>query len=175
MEMLGEQRDLITKMSNFNTILNFYDYAYGSVQVLRQLCRKTRDLWINQQDVIARIFQKQIILIQKEPIDIYTIKMLKKNNRYKLFKLDISIDTQEQDRLKVFYQMLDELPEIEISSVQVDNCNNEFIDAVASKPMFKTKQDLYKVLEISDRSAAKQSKPHEYLSNVYDPEKHDMS
>ena len=87
--MLGEQRDLITKMSNFNTILNFYDYAYGSVQVLRQLCRKTRDLWINQQDVIARIFQKQTVLIQKEPIDIYTIKMLKKNNRYKLFKLDI--------------------------------------------------------------------------------------
>ena len=163
METLGEQKDLITKMSNFNLILNFYDYAYNSVKVLRQLCKQTRNQWLNEQDVIARMFQKQIILIKNEPIDMYTIKMLKRGNRYKLFKLDIFIDTEEQDRLEVFYQMLDELPHLQICHVKVNYCSNEFIDALIEKSMFETKQDLFKVLEISDSNVAEQFEPHEYL------------
>ena len=175
MEILGEQRYLITKMSYFSQILNFYDYAYESVKLLRELCHETRDLWLNEQDAIARMFQKQTMLINNEPISIQTISMLKRNSKYKLFKFDFEIDTLKDKRLQVFYQMLDELPELEICHIKVLNSSNTFITALAEKPMFETKQDLFKILESNDESVAEQPEPHEYLSAVYFPYKHDMS
>ena len=92
MEGLGKQSDLITRMSNIYWIIPFYDYAYDSVRVLRSLCQDTRYLWVNEQDVIIKMFQKQTIHIKKnQQIDKKTIATLKKANKYKLFKLDFEI------------------------------------------------------------------------------------
>ena len=120
------------------------------------------------------MFKKQTIHIVDQPIDTYTIKMLKKGERYKLFKLDIEIDAEDPDRLEVFYQMLDELPHLEICRISVKYCNNELLDTLVGRSMFETKQDLFKVLETSDKHVAGQSEPHEYLSTVYNPREHDM-
>ena len=121
------------------------------------------------------MFEKQTIHIEHNPIDEDTIMMLKRGNRYMLFKLDISIDSQDQDRLDIFYQMLEEMPEFEIFQINVQQCSNEFINALAKKSNFKTKQDLFKVLQTRSNSVIEQSEPHEYLSHVDHPEKHDMS
>ena len=115
------------------------------------------------------------MLINNEPIDKHTINMLKRNSKYKLFKFNFEIDTLKKNRLQVFYQMLDKLPELEISHIKVHNSSNTFIDTLAEKPMFETKQDLFKVLESNDESVAEQSEPHEYLSTVKFPYKHDMN
>ena len=92
MEGLGKQSDLIKKMSNLYWILPFYDYAYESVKVLRSLCHDTRNLWINNQNAIIRMLEKQIIYIENSHLfDEKTIATLKRECKYKLFKLDIEI------------------------------------------------------------------------------------
>ena len=174
MEKLGGQSDLITKMSNFYWILNFYDYAYDSVKILRSLCQETRYLWMDQQNAISNMFKKQTIHIKDEPIDRHTITMLKRGNRYKMYKLDITLFNTHQDRLSLFYRILEEMPEFEISKIKILGNNNNLIETLVQKSYFKTKQDLFKVIESKDDSVAQQSEPHEYLSHVYNPEHHDM-
>ena len=104
------QSDLITKMSNICWILPYYEYAYESVKIIRWLCQKTRNLWIEDQDAIIRMLQKQIIYIDLyQPIDGKTIECLKRGDRYKFFMFDIRIDHSQKDRLEIVYRMLDEI------------------------------------------------------------------
>ena len=175
METLGLQSDLITKMSYIYWIMPFYDYAYESVKILRSLCHKTNDLWKNEQDAIIRMFEKQIIHIDNRPIDEKTIEVLRRGDRYKLFKLEIGIDAKEQNGIEVLYEMLDEMQELEIYMIHVKHCNNEIVDTLAQKPIFKKKQDLFKVLDLGTSDAPERSEPYEYLQSVYHPEKHKMS
>ena len=75
----------------------------------------------------------------------------------------------------MFYRMLDEMPEFEISRIKVKQGNNDLINTLATKSMFKTKQDLFNILEFDKNICSEQSEPYEYLSRVYNPHKHDMS
>ena len=118
------------------------------------------------------------MLINNEPIDIQTINMLKRNSKYKLFKFDFEIDTLKDKRLQVFYQMLDELPELEISRISASYPCGEFLNILLQKQVFKTKKEFLKVLEfddLDDIDPPDQSEPHEYLAMVRYPECHDMS
>ena len=96
------------------------------------------------------MFKKQILHIDDEPIDDNTIKMLKKGDRYKLFKINIELDTTDQKRLKIFYEILDEMPDIEIIRIVIRNSNNEFLKTLAEKTRFKAKKDLFEALQIED-------------------------
>ena len=71
--------------------------------------------------------------------------------------------------------MLDQMPDFEIERIEAFIDNNQLIRTLASKPIFQTKQDLFKVLEVNDYGYSKLSERYEYLSNVYNPEYHDMS
>ena len=175
METLGVQSDLITKMSNICWILPYYDYAYESVKIIRGLCQRTRDLWLNQQDAIIRMLNKQIIHIGMKPIDDKTIEALKRGDKYKLFKLDIQINYEDKDRLQIFYRMLEELPEFEIYNIGVLYGDNKFIYKLGENPIFKNYQYLLKVLNMNDTGVHINNEPYEYLRNVIYPEKHNMS
>ena len=120
----------------------------------------------NKQTIFIRIYQA---------INQQTLEIFKRANWYKLFKLDVVIDVKEQARLEMFYQMLDQMPDFEIERIEAFIDNNQLIRTLASKPIFQTKQDLFKVLEVNDYGYSKLSEPYEYLSNVYNPEYHDMS
>ena len=75
-----------------------------------------------------------LIDIKKERIDMYTMKMLKRGKRYKLFKLDIGIG-----RLMMFYKILDDFPHLEICNITMTGCKNITLDALTNKSMFQTK------------------------------------
>ena len=150
METLGTLSDVITKMSNMYLVMSFYDYAYESVKVIRCLWQKTRNLWINQQDVLARIFIKQTIYLkisweEASIFDERTIKVLKKGSKYKLFKFSFRI-FYDQSRIKLFYRMLDELPGLLIDQIYLFTSENEIIHTLMKKSNFQTKQDLYRVI-----------------------------
>ena len=175
METLGVRRHLITKMSYIYCIMPFYGYAYESVKVLKSLCHKTRNLWISQQDAIIRMFKKQTIDLEFQPIDDKTIEVLKKSEKYKLFKLSVFIDIPDQERLRMIYRLLDEMPEFEISKIKTFRGSNDLINTLAKKPMFKSKQELFEKLDFKDYQFNQQSGPYEYISDMYNPYKHDMS
>ena len=167
METFGVQSDLITKTTYIYLIMPYYDYAYESIKVIRSLCHKTRTIWISEQDAIIRMFQKQIIqILYNSPINDKTIEVLKRGDKYKLFKLKIDIDTKDQHQLRMFYRMLDEMPEFEIYMIHTRNCNNELIDTLAKKPTFKTIKDLLKVLVFGNLDAPERSESYEYLLQV---------
>ena len=190
METLGVQSDLITRMSNIYWILPYYDYAYESVKVLRGLCHKTRTIWINNQNIIIKMLHKQTIdfghcLNEK-------IEALKKGDKYKLFKLNISIDLSGD--AKTFFKILDEIPELEIAMIDASydsdtynddsDWNDDFdvtngfykecIDTLVKRLILKNKQELIKVLNI-DGDPPELSEPYEYLKEVYFPYLLDMS
>ena len=101
--------------------------------------------------------------------------MLKRGNRYKLFKLDIELDATDDHRLIIFYEILEKMPDMEICQIVVRNSSNDFLNTLAEKYMLKTKQDLYEILQIDNKTLNKQSEPHEYLSVVKYPKNRDMS
>ena len=121
------------------------------------------------------MFEKQIIHLEDQHLNTKTIEVLKRGDKYKLFKLNIQIDIDEHDRLGVFYTMLDEMPEFEVHLISARNYNDDFIDTLAQKPIFKTKRDLFRVLDFSDSDPPMQFEPYEYLLQVKSPEEHDMS
>ena len=94
------------------------------------------------------MFMKQTINIKfDQPIDDKTIEVLKRGNRYKLFKLDIVVDSDNKDRFEIFCQMLDKMPGFEISMIYVRGDINRLISTLSKKPNFATQQDLYNVLD----------------------------
>ena len=164
MEILGGRRDLITRMSYFYWILNYYDYAYESVRILRSLCKNTRQQWIDEQKAIVNMFQKQTMHINDEPIDHNTLKMLKRGDRYRLYILDIGLDSTDRKRPYVFYKMIEQMPDLKISKISVKNSTNRFLKTLMEKCKFDSKQDLLNVLDV--RTLAYQSEPHEYISKL---------
>ena len=132
-------------------------------------------MWINNHKAISTMFQKQTIHIKSDPIDRDTIMMLKKSNRYKLFKFEINLCSTKIARLKIFTEMIEEMPDLEISEITLWESNNEVVNLLAEKTMFETKQDLFNVLRSFSWTVAKQSEPHEYISWVSTPEIESMS
>ena len=71
--------------------------------------------------------------------------------------------------------MLDELSEFEISKIYVTEGTNDFINNLAQRPMFKTKQDLFKVLELKESKIRRPTQTLEYMSKMEFPERFNMS
>ena len=151
MEAYNIHKDLLTKLTNIYLVMPFYNYAYDSVKLIRSLCHDSRDLYINNFDAITRMFEKQTIKIDRNKIDENTIKILKKFDRYKLFKLKITINAFNNSEVEMLFNMLDQMPELELVSLRVWYKNDkEFIDTLLQKSIYKTRQELYKVLEFDD-------------------------
>ena len=175
MESVSRQINLVTKLPYIDSILPFYGYAYESIRFLQQLCSESRNLWIRKQEAILRNLSKQTIHIGAQPINDNTINVLKKNDRYKMFKLDIQIDASDQGRLQTFCKMLKEMPDLEISRVSLKEGNNDLIATLTQKLNFDNEQDLFKIIEFSDISAPQQIEPYTFLSEILYPYNHDMS
>ena len=175
MEALGVQSDIITKMSNNSWILPFYDYAYESIKMLRSLCQDTRNLYIDQQEAFIKILKKQTIDLRCQKVDKNTIKVLKRGDRYKLFKFIIELDNDYPYKCEVIYNILEDMPEIEIHKIYVKNGTNGMIDILTEKPMFDTKQELYKVLEFQHKVEDTYTETYEYISELSYPDLYDMS
>ena len=121
------------------------------------------------------MLQKQTIHLGNQEIDDRTINVLKKNDRYKLFKLDIQISIEDQDRLRVFYRLIEEMPDFEVCRIDINKSSNDLINTLTKKLMFENKQDLYKILNVNVSNYIEQSEPLEYLSSLYIREEHDMT
>ena len=67
------------------------------------------------------------------------------------------------------------MPDLDISMIHVWESNKEIINTLAQKPVFRTKQNLFKVLDSEFSDLPDQSEPYEYLLKVRYPESHDMS
>ena len=65
------------------------------------------------------MFIKQQIDLHNQRIDELTIKVLKRGDRYKLFKFSILIYGTDKERIKMFYRMLDEMPDLELKSIDL--------------------------------------------------------
>ena len=101
------------------------------------------------------MFTKQTINLRWCVIDENTIKLLKRGNRYKLYKFIIQLNYLNQQQVKTVYQMLDQMAELDISEISVENTNEDVTHMLAQKAMFKDKQDLYKVLKFKDINITK--------------------
>ena len=113
--------------------------------------------------------------MRSQIIDERTIDILKYNDKYKLFKLYIGINGADQNRVNLVSKMLDEMPDFEIECIEIWSGNNDIINLLSKKPMFKTEEDFYDILEFNDDKAADQSDPHHYLSDIYFANNHNMS
>ena len=111
------------------------------------------------------MLNKQTIHIRySQPLDDKTIEVLKKNDKYKLFKLDFEIEFYDQYRLDMFYKILEQMPDFEISKICVYNGDNDLIDTLMEKCNFETKQDLFGVLKFMKGFRPEKSEPYEYIS-----------
>ena len=137
----------MTRISYIYWILPFYDYAYESTKIIRWLWKETRDLWKANQEIILKMFKKQTIHIGERNIDENTIKVLKRGERYKWFKLDIWIKNTIQSRVKLIYKMLKEIPDFEVCQISIKQGNNGVIRTLKQLPMFKEEKDLFEVLD----------------------------
>ena len=168
METFSTQINLLTKLTHIYLIMPFYNYAYDSVKLIRSLCQNSRNLWFNDQDAIIRMFTKQLISFGNQRIDAKTIDVLKRGDRYKLFKYSIRIDGNNQERIQMFFNMLDQIPQFEIERICLTSrCNKDFIDMLLQKSVYKTRHELYKVLDVYGGLLDDESYPYEYLSKVY--------
>ena len=147
MESLGKQSDLMTRMSYIYCILPYYDYAYDSVKIIRSLCTKTRYLWTNQQDAIIRMFTKQTMELDRAEIDDKVIRMLKKVDRYKLFKFGMKINSNDEGSDWNLRKILNEMPDSQFSSIYVFRSTNKFLNTVSQILIDMNRQDLFKVIQ----------------------------
>ena len=123
METLSVKFDLLERITYIYCIMPYYDYAYGAAKVIKGLSRKTRKTWINNQETIIKMFKKQTITIncKHQKIDQNTLKTLKKDDRFKLFNFDIYLDYENKKQVKMVYTLLDEIPDLEISKIDIVN------------------------------------------------------
>ena len=66
----------------------------------------------------------------------------------------------------MFFYMLDQLPGFELSRVKVGMVTLDFIKKLTKKSILKTKQDLFKVLEIKGFEVQEEAKIVNYLYNL---------
>ena len=84
--------DILTNLPLISVVMKYYDYAYDSVRLIRTLCTHSRKIWLENQDVLTRLFVKQTLQISFKTVDHLVIKTLTRGNRYKLFKFILSFD-----------------------------------------------------------------------------------
>ena len=75
-----------------------------------------------------------------------TISILKRGNRYKLFKFIISLKNCYGKRGRIKIPILDEIPNIEVEGIHSKQCGKLLIKALASKLRIDNKQDLIRML-----------------------------
>ena len=67
----------------------------------------------------------------KAKFDENTLIMLKKADRFRLFKFKISIfHRANQDNLKIAYKLLDQFPELEIETLRIFDGNKNILDTL---------------------------------------------
>ena len=103
------------------------------------------------------------------------MKALKRGDRYKLFKFDIYLNYKNTEQVQMVYTLLDEIPELEISYIDIVNGQNEFINTLLEKSMVKTKQELFKILQFRNPFNYQFDEPYEYLSFIPNPQKYFMN
>ena len=52
--------------------------------------------------------------MRDQNVDLNTVNVLRNGDRYKLFKFILKVDFRNTDELDVIYNMLDQMPELEI-------------------------------------------------------------
>ena len=116
------------------------------------------------------MFQKQTIDLIFKRTDENTIKALKRGYKYKLYKFRmlIHIHPTIEDENRMKYKLLDEFQDLEMNEIYLFGEINKSINALTKKAMFKTKQDLFKVLATDEflLTPSGPYEPYEYLSNI---------
>ena len=83
------------------------------------------------------MLKKQTIDLRYQKVDINTIRILKRGERYKSFKFIVELDNDYPYGVALIYKMLDDMPGIEILKIYVKNGTNTNIKELSKKPMFK--------------------------------------
>ena len=148
MEANAKSIGVLNNLPLISLVMPYYDYAYDCVVVLKSLCKKSQELCNNNEDAISRMMIKQTAIIYHENIDELTCNMLNKNNKYKLFKFRFEHMNQYNTRhsYKLLFQMLDEMPQIEIEQLEVQNEDFDVLNNLAVSVQFKTTRDFYNTL-----------------------------
>ena len=135
----------------------YYDYAYDCVKVLRSLWKRSRELWNDNQDAVSRMLIKQTATIFHELIDENTINMLKKGEKYKLFKFIFKHVNLKKTTFcyKHFDRILDEMPQLEIEKLIILNDKLGLINKLVTLYKFESKQDLFEILTLYSRMNSK--------------------
>ena len=89
------------------------------------------------------------------------------NYRYKLFKFVLDANLKNDERTECIFRMLDQMPDIEVERLRLRKVDDKTVRKLTEKPMFKSKQDLFNILELGHFDALPQCEPYEYLSYVY--------
>ena len=118
---------------------------------------------------------KQTATIIHEVIDHNTISMLKKGEKYKLFKFKFMHNNLKKTTFcyKYFARVLEEMPMLEIESLVLLNDRLGLINKLAMRPQFETKQDLFKILTFKPKITSNSS--NVYASEVVIQDFKDMS
>ena len=104
---------ILKNLPLISIVMPYYDYAYPSVWVLRNLCKQSRELWMGNQDAVARMLHKQSLTIYGKAVNEFTIDILKKGQKYKLYKFIFMYFSE----YKFIIQVLDELPGLDIAEI----------------------------------------------------------
>jgi hypothetical protein len=94
MEPLSKTHHLLTKLSHFNWILQFY----GNFIICKYLCltlsKNSRQLWKDNEQALSRILKdfRKIMKAHGE-VDNKVIEFLLENHRYRYYALDIEVCT----------------------------------------------------------------------------------
>ena len=106
--------------------------------------------------------------IQENELAKNTVDVLRKDDKYKLFRFEISISDDEESLKETdcIFRMLEDMPDMIIDALYVYEGNNNTFQKLLDLPNFKTKQDLLKVLYFKESYDIEESEPYEYLSKV---------
>ena len=139
-------------------------YAYDSVRVVRGLCSHTRELWLNNKEIIANMLQKQTIILDSKRITKRVIRDFLRGDKYMLFQFKFIVYEEEIKKAKIVWMMLEEMKTIEISEIFYRGNKSEIIKLFTDWSIFKTRQDFHKVLTFNLRSVPQDNSVHEYVS-----------
>ena len=73
-----------------------------------------------------------------------------------------------ENSAETIYQMLDEMPQLELQYISISQGDDEVVNTLAEKYSFGKKEDFYKIMHSNDFSDydSPQSEQHEYLSEI---------
>ena len=117
--------------------------------------------------------------LDRTQIDDKIVRMLKKADRYKLFKFDIKINPIKVT-VKNLEKILKEMPDSQFSNIRVNfyyvlKKDDKILNTVLQILINMNRQDLFKALIVNDEHINQQSEPLEYLSYIKYPHRYDMS